>query len=142
MYNNNNKHELLTIMELLYSFKFGYGYVFEIKHILTKKSIWVLIMFDKITYMRHAYNFQQFTKTFNVKETNKLNECIVLKIIEMNDAKRWFEEETYLDMDKQILLFCGRIYDLTKCSQNDTQFILNHVYYDSMKNNVQWLYDN
>ena len=129
-------------MEILYSFKFGYGYVFEIKQTLSKKLNWVLIIFDKITYMRHSEQFQRFPTIFNVKETNQLNECIMLKFSEMNDKKRWFEDNTYIDMEKKILLFDSKIYDLTKCSPNDNQFILSHIQCDPLTNVIEWVYDN
>jgi hypothetical protein len=139
-------------LNILDSYKFGYGYIFEIQQL--KKVDWILIVFDKITYMRHSNNSQRHSNnsqrrsmnsphlfnTFNVKEINTLNQCVGLKFLKMEGNKRWFSCNTYLDMDKQILLFGGHVYDLTKCSDTDNTFILKHIHYEN--DNIAWIYDN
>lgn len=124
-------------MDIIYSYKFGYGYIFELK--MNEIFYWILIIFDKISYMRNSSNQQHILRTFNVKETNVLNKCEILGFDYMKGNKRWFTNKSYLDMDKEILLFGENIFNLTKCSNTDNTFILKHIHFNN-HNNIVWIY--
>lgn len=91
-------------MEIINSFKFSNGYIFEIHYLNVASTA------------PKSEKYQWFMQ-FN----NKIQK---LRFVKMNSQERWFENSIYLHMKNLELCYHNSCYRLTVCTNSDNKYIM------------------